>query len=69
MKVVVFPGEEPWTIEKLLLEMVGDYHQTGMIRDHVDPSSKSWDVNPDWRICEDILCVAARRVENGETQP
>lgn len=47
-------------LEGLLLEMVGDYHQTGSIRDHVDPGASGWDVNKDWRICEDMLCAAAR---------
>jgi hypothetical protein len=48
--------------EGLLAEMVGDYHQTGSIRDHVDPGAAGWDVNKDWRICEDSLCVATRDV-------
>ena len=49
-------------LEWLLVEMVSDYHQTGLIRDHADPNAKSWEVNKDWRICDDQLCVAAREL-------
>jgi hypothetical protein len=46
------------TLRSLLAEMVGDYHHTGSIRDHVDPGAKGWEVNKDWRVCDDALCVA-----------
>lgn len=59
------PPEPDWRAakaERLLLEMVNDYHQTGLIRDHVDPNAKGWDVNPDWRVCDDMLCRETREL-------
>ena len=56
-------------LKALLMEMVGDYHRTGLIRDHVDPSAKGWDVNKDWRICEDELCSDVRVALPAPTTP
>lgn len=54
------PSRREKALEELLREMVIDYHQTGGIRDHVDPNAQGWDVNKDWHICDDVLCEAAR---------
>lgn len=56
------PSTREAQMATLLSWMVHDYHQTGFIRDHVDPNAKGWEVNRDWRICEDSLCVATRDI-------